>query len=215
MDQGEERVIIGTYAEADWHAATAQEQRALDTQLERMVLDELESAHTHTVLLPYITRQYDVTPTRACRFVRDPSGSNEDPNNVLLFTCRVENNKIMAKIPLSSPFVRRMHVAPEDLADYTHHMRESIRPGTSRFYEKTNVFRTPDGEDIRICVTYMIDRRRPPTRTAKNLLLFATNPAEFAQLLDALLGTQISAAVERRIHHPELFLPPAKRRRVT
>jgi hypothetical protein len=190
MDQAVERVIIGTFAEADWHAATEQEQRDLDAQLEHMVLDELESAHTHTVL-PYIPREHDVTPIRPCRFIRDPVGSNEDPNNVLLFTCRVENNKIMAAIPLASPFVRRMHVTPEDLADYTHHMRESIRPGTSRFYEKTNVFQTPGGEHIRICVTYMIDRRRPPTRTAKNFLLFATNPAEFAQLLDVLLGTQI------------------------
>lgn len=215
MDQGEERVIIGTYAEADWHAATAQEQRALDTQLERMVLDELESAHTHTVLLPYITRQYDVTPTRACRFVRDPSGSNEDPNNVLLFTCQVENNKIMAKIPLSSPFVRRMHVTPVDHAGYLFYMGGTVRRGDTQLIEESIAFQTPNGEDIRIRVTYMLNRRGPRPKTEKHLLLFATNPAEFAQLLDALLGTQIAPGVALRIHHPELFRPPAKRLRVT
>ena len=192
--------VIGKHRDQTNHA-TEQEQQNLDALLDDNVLTELESSHTGTVLSHF---GHPVNPLRPCRFMRNPLGPR-NAGSALHFTCQVVNNMMVAKMPLDSPFVARLHRYPVDHTDYTFRLQETVPPDVTLSYEETISFETPDGEDIRIRVTYELDKTLPRDRTERSLLLMEDSPLEFAELLDTLLGTNISFRIEQRIDNPQRY----------
>jgi hypothetical protein len=130
-------------------------------------------------------------------------GPRNDKDTVLHFTCQVVKDKMVASIPLASPFIRLLHERPEDLAKYTRHLTEQSPEAATLKYQKEIGYEKNDMEDIRISLTHEICRSWTDIKEI-SCLLMADNSEEFSELLDVLLGTNILPWVKCIILGPQL-----------
>jgi hypothetical protein len=195
----------------DAYAASEEESKELEKHM-RLVLRVLEHYHPGTHL-SWIGGP--VNPEHPCRFRSNPEALPGDPETEVLFTCQVQHDKLVAIVPLRSPFVRRAHHnAERDLALYRRCLMCVVPPGKTMIKDTDIDFQTDSGEEIVIKLTYEVSRRDNITR--RECVLQANTCVEFAELLDCFLGTEICPRVEHRFEHPELYVPQTrvpKRRR--
>jgi hypothetical protein len=169
----------------------SQETRKLEADM-RMVLHTLERYHGGTHLS---WKGGPVNPEHPCRFSNNPLGEAGNPYRELSFTCQVQNDKMVATVPLESPFVRHLFQgSPRDLQTYREDREIRIDPGETHRRQPTIKSLSPDGERIYMNLTYEITNTQNTTK--RSCLFMAYNAKEFSELLDCLLGTQTQVAWE-------------------
>jgi hypothetical protein len=166
----------------------------------QMVLRVLERHHTGTYL-SWIGGP--VNPEHPCRFRSNPLGPQNDPWNELNFTCQVQNDKMVATVPLESMFVRQLHKYDhDDLEVYRWYRDAWLDPGETLSEQPTIKTLSPAGQRIYLKLTYKISRTENGTK--RSCLFMAYDAKEFAELLDCLLDTEIYEDVEYLVEHPEV-----------
>jgi hypothetical protein len=199
--------VVGCHEDNTYEASQEEKQR-LQQDME-MVLSVLERSHPGT-LLSYIGGP--VNPEHPCRFRRNPPAPRDDPCRELSFTCQVQNDKMVAIVPLESMFVRTLiQDETRDLETYREQRDVQIYPGEMiRRHRDLRVWEE-DGTVVYINLTYEINRTQNTTK--RSCLFMAPDAAEFAQLLDILLDTKTFHGVTDLINNPEVddihpFPPP-------